>query len=111
MFKKQINVYTIISLFDAGLVPNQISHTFPYPNLYSHEFVADPRKLFHRFHNSQPDSIYSLTRLVLEGFLLSILKVSGLSSPQKVPPGSGAGSPGLRSLVPQPQVLVLKFPS
>ena len=53
----------------------------------------------------------SLTRLVLEWFLPSFLKVSAHGgSPgaaRQVPPALGRGSPGLRSLVPQPQVLVL----
>ena len=36
---------------------------------------------------------FSLTRLCLEGFLLTILKVSGLRLPGRVPPAPGGGFP------------------
>ena len=45
-------------LCDAGMVPNPISHTFPYRNLDSYEFIADFVYLFHRFRNSLPEPIY-----------------------------------------------------
>jgi len=54
----------------------------------------------------------SLTRLGLEGFLLSNLKGSGLWLPAEVPPVSGHSFPrASRAWFPQPEVLVLKFPS
>jgi len=37
------HIHTKYSLYDAGIVPNEISHTFPYPNLYSYEFAVDSR--------------------------------------------------------------------
>ena len=54
--RNKSRIDTIYSLYGAGMDPNQISHTFPYPNLYSYEFAAD--SLFHRLRNSQPEPIY-----------------------------------------------------
>jgi len=61
--------------------------------------------------------VFSLTRLCLEGFLLSILKVSGWLWPAEVPPPPTSRFPQLWAEVPpasgawflQAQVLVLKF--
>ena len=44
--------------------------------------------------------LFSKTRLVLEGFLLGVLKVSGGSPARQVLPAPGRGSPSHRSLVP-----------
>jgi len=50
--------YNIHSLYDAGMVPNQILRTCPCQNLDSCDCASGFVYLFHRFHNSQPEPIY-----------------------------------------------------
>jgi len=55
---------------------------------------------------------HSQTRLSLEGFLLNYLKGSGTQPPAEVPPTPASWFPrASRAWFPQPEVLVLKFPS
>jgi len=41
--RNKFKMHTMYSVYDAGVLPNQISHTFPYQNLYSDELAVDSR--------------------------------------------------------------------